>query len=342
MAQAFPLLELPNDALIALLSHLGHQDLLSVGATCTLLRKIASSDGLWASFCSPWESKVDLNHWRAGVDSWVALFRLLKFFNDIVGYWTPQGLTPRGGLLYVTWGQLSLIACRVVAVQAVELKLRRFFEVIGLRDGSIKVELITTYGSNMDFNEIHEPRFIVSPSRMEREVYLESTGSYKASEFSNGERELDLLHVHLATSEHTTEGSNNTRREPAKFSSFRRLIVEERCCGKELVGLWSGIYGGHGVEIINVTYTDKEVVGTKILGDPNVPCGQGTFKANFFTESTQIPIELQRIVDLQVFSDTEEFTIMKLYSGFGRIADHNFVNPKWIPGQLLVNQNHDI
>lgn len=432
MAYTFDLLNLPSDALISVLSHLGFQDLLRVAATCSSLRIATSSDCLWMPFCYPWADDLNLEEWRSGVDSARALFRLLRFFNKIIGHWTARELAPRGGLLYVTWGQLSLVACRVLTMQAGELKLRRLFEVVGSRDGSAKVELFTTYSSSTGLTEIRLPGALVWCSSKEPEFYLELTGLCEDFESLNGgwsdsgnmsedrfhetdhdrglvqllqlgqwessretqmqedefldggsmgdqqgvgtsefsgadsqvhperkEREYSLRHrtlqylIRLASSsinraafdEHGAEasyGAEGNTGGPIARSLYCRIRVEEPVCGKELIGLWSGIYGPHGVEIINISYRDEDIVGTKILGDPNVPCGQVTFTAKLSSVSTQVPVNLQRLVDFQVTSVDQQFTIVKLYRGYGRIADYNFLNPQWIPGRLLIDQNCNI
>lgn len=36
--------------------------------------------------------------------------------------------------------------------------------------------------------------------------------------------------------------------------------------GQELRGLWSALYGPHGLEIVTVSYTKDNIVATKILG----------------------------------------------------------------------------
>ncbi|XP_071816604.1 F-box only protein 31-like [Apostichopus japonicus] len=39
-------------------------------------------------------------------------------------------------------------------------------------------------------------------------------------------------------------------------------------------GLFKGTYGGHGVEVIQLTYEGNRLYGTKVSGDPNVPAGK--------------------------------------------------------------------
>lgn len=47
---------------------------------------------------------------------------------------------------------------------------------------------------------------------------------------------------------------------------YSKLILEEPGPGRELSGLWSGVYGPHGLEVAHVSYTDQEIVATKVLG----------------------------------------------------------------------------
>lgn len=138
------------------------------------------------------------------------------------------------------------------------------------------------------------------------------------------------------------EGQGITSRRRIAQSLYKRLIIEETNHEVDLVGLWTGLYGQHGVEIINVSYTTEEIVATKVLGDPNVPCWQVTFKAKLSTESSYVHDLLQRVVDRQVDSEDRPFTIVKLYHGHGRIAETGFRDPQWIPGLLLVDQQGDI
>lgn len=62
---------------------------------------------------------------------------------------------------------------------------------------------------------------------------------------------------------------------------YQRLLIEEPSPGQELAGLWTGLYGTHGWEILTISYTDDQfIVATKVIGDANVPSGEITFKGN--------------------------------------------------------------
>ena len=48
------------------------------------------------------------------------------------------------------------------------------------------------------------------------------------------------------------------------------------------------------------------------IGDPNVPCGQPTFRVDISMEASEVPVELQQIVDLQLSTGPEHFNIAKV------------------------------
>jgi hypothetical protein len=51
------------------------------------------------------------------------------------------------------------------------------------------------------------------------------------------------------------------------LSTYRKVTVPEVRPDQELAGLWSGVYGPHGREILLVTYTDDDrITATKMLG----------------------------------------------------------------------------
>jgi hypothetical protein len=83
---------------------------------------------------------------------------------------------------------------------------------------------------------------------------------------------------------------------------------EARIGGIDLVGEWIGHYPGHFDEVVKITLErDDKVVCTKITGDDYVPAGAITWKADLST-----------------------------MNGEGQIAEKEFVNPRYVPGQLTV------
>jgi hypothetical protein len=49
-------------------------------------------------------------------------------------------------------------------------------------------------------------------------------------------------------------------------SAYAKLSGIDAQPGQELRGLWSALYGPHGLEIVTVSYTKDNIVATKILG----------------------------------------------------------------------------
>eukprot|EP00759_Apiculatamorpha_spiralis_P006706 PhF_6_TR13935/c0_g1_i3/m.22411 len=95
-------------------------------------------------------------------------------------------------------------------------------------------------------------------------------------------------------------------------------------------GLFSGLYGGHGWELVSIMYLGNVLLGRKLIGDANVPASQITFAIN-----TAAFIELDDVV-----FPLEEG--VRVVLGEGTIADPGFMNSKKIPVLgLLPQDDHD-
>ncbi|MBL9172466.1 MAG: DUF3506 domain-containing protein [Verrucomicrobiales bacterium] len=96
---------------------------------------------------------------------------------------------------------------------------------------------------------------------------------------------------------------NEPLAEPAASGGFYQIVQETQ----SIEGLWVGSYGDHGPELIRIKLEGDLAIATKLIGDPNVPSGQVTWKAD-----------------------------VKSGQGQGRGADTGFVNPRWYPGTLTI------
>ncbi|CAI5468986.1 unnamed protein product [Closterium sp. Yama58-4] len=111
---------------------------------------------------------------------------------------------------------------------------------------------------------------------------------------------------------------------------------------RDLEGLWTGVFGQHGVEILNVAVENGEIVATKIVGDPNVPGGHVSFKARIDSVQTaadesdrwnEVVGQARRLIQAQGQAVDpalgQQLQFSNLLEGEGRIADYNFKNPQW-------------
>src|SRR5213594_4933409 len=107
---------------------------------------------------------------------------------------------------------------------------------------------------------------------------------------------------------------DNSRDESQKLYRQPR-VARPVICGKSfsmnaplnLSGEWIVYYAGHFDEVIQITQTGDEVEAVKITGDDHVPAGAVTWRA-----------------DLQTGQ------------GEGQIAEKEFRNPRFVPGELII------
>lgn len=137
-------LNLPEDVLALISAHLFPCDLCSLSRSCRSLRSaVSSSEKVWLSQCR----RVGLNpqlipRWRAGVRSYRALCRFLTAVSPLLGLWVHQN-PELGNVVFVLWGFLSAVGCRVIPQELGPLGLSAgpllwapVFEIIADADGS--------------------------------------------------------------------------------------------------------------------------------------------------------------------------------------------------------------
>ncbi|KAK8966140.1 F-box protein [Platanthera guangdongensis] len=137
-------LNLPEDVLALISAHLLPRDLCSLARSCRSLRSpVISSEKVWLSQCR----RVGLPprllpRWRAGVRSYRALCRFLAAVSPLLGLWVHQN-PELGNVVFVLWGFLSVVGCRVIPQELGPLGLTAgpllwspVFEILADVDGS--------------------------------------------------------------------------------------------------------------------------------------------------------------------------------------------------------------
>lgn len=133
--------DIPDDVLAVISASMHFRDLLNLSFTCQKFRLICESDKLWMPHCLGIVA-VDLPEWRKVMPSWKALFRFLISVKSLVGIWVHQN-PELGNMVYVTWGFVSVVACRIIPQEMgpngldTGLLWAPVFEIVGNEDGSL-------------------------------------------------------------------------------------------------------------------------------------------------------------------------------------------------------------
>ncbi|KAL2650191.1 hypothetical protein R1flu_018319 [Riccia fluitans] len=320
--------DLSDDALLYVSTKLDPESLILLGCADKQLCQFVKEEQIWFERCKKWEKEVNLVLWRAKVESSKALYRLLNSLSRLVGTWKHQSKSePRGELLYITWGNLSVEAWKVVPSAGNipphlsdigrPVTFVKFFEVVGLRDGSHMVELDSPMDESVDLVlpfPLPGNSFKLQVYHMSDKVLTrDEAGDGGPRGHSFGKKLWSVARQYFGFSFCPVEGRRYTQSRV-----YNRLTFDEPQPGQELAGLWHGFYGAHGCEVVTVSYTEEGLIlGTKVLGDVNVPAGVVTFKAYISTESAR-----------RLYG--------KFYTGKGRIADETYMNPQWVDGVLVT------
>eukprot|EP00898_Chlorokybus_atmophyticus_P005578 jgi/Chlat1/6020/Chrsp4S00487 len=386
------LVELPDEVLaIGVLARLEPADVASCAAVCRRLGVLCGSDLLWNAinqkrFAGELPAGV-VAEWRLAVPSSRALFRLLRACIALTGTWALLR-PPRGGLLHVGFSGGLLRGSRVVpdpADSSGRMHLKPYLRLQGdalETDGhSLRTELLgNPLPARMASLRVHgHDRFELVPPEDSAEA---DTGSGSqpndntASPFvpddgNDASRSLLLHHLLSILQNHPGDiqlpplpgpvAAPAAAREQDGESasvSFGRIPLLPYDEQRPLQGLWHGLYGPHGVEVLYVSYVEGYIQGRKVTGDANVPAGEVSWRADSSTLCSNPPRDAMEHAllgdaatggnggvlhmlgaDWRVW---ENLRVVESYLGKGRVAGHNFEHPQWVDGRLWVCQDrHD-
>uniref|UniRef100_A0A0D6QZC7 F-box domain-containing protein n=1 Tax=Araucaria cunninghamii TaxID=56994 RepID=A0A0D6QZC7_ARACU len=330
------LLGLPEDTIFCILNKLTFDNLITVGFVCKSLFCFSSADCLWMNLCNCLQGDVNLGEWRGHLNSGKAMFRLLRSFQKLSGVWRAKELYPRGGILYISWENEDQSCSDISSKPTNLLKTKHLANIVKLL-GPDHIRL----GDDEEFldgdaNLTHEQLLHPANETAANRDQESASNPQQLRRGHIGHQAIEYLRSMYTFGRQTAGTRIFSSTKKINKSSYTKLKVDEPKPGRELAGLWSGIYGPHGLEIVNVSYTDDEIVATKLIGDPNVPCSEVTFKVTLSSVTMDAHMDLRWIL---THGDGDAFKISRMYRGSGRIAGHGFHNPKWVPGRLLVQQN---
>ncbi|KAL2498187.1 F-box protein [Abeliophyllum distichum] len=114
--------DFPEDVQLCILSFLDPSELGSFACTSKKFVSLCRDDQrLWFSMCDRrWGSYTQLNRWGQGRISYKHLYRILREYENLVGFWRRCGITtaasvnsPPAPLLFLDWGPFYITGSRI-------------------------------------------------------------------------------------------------------------------------------------------------------------------------------------------------------------------------------------
>ncbi|CAD7701582.1 unnamed protein product [Ostreobium quekettii] len=372
-------LALPVDVIAAVLRNLHGRDICRCACVCSAFRAAATDEErVWRPMCEGrWGDKTRPEEWLVeGGEGWRSaaspdvevphnyrlVYRLLNQYDQLLGVWQGHDMEhhPRGALFVTQWRSDSIDCVRLVADETNVkrrdyLKLGPWGQVTGqVLDGD---HLVLKEYTHMSGSPSMGPAAAAAsvaagtdsgghspPRRFQNELLKFMQSSVRSSRRSGSRRP-----------QRTAQGSDFGC--VPKFHHMVRLLVPSPTRHTSLAGIWKGSYGPHGVEVIKIEYdfsgSSAQIVATKLIGDPNVPAGEKTWRVHakpmggppwplmdapglgvaFLLSVGPDPIEVHEL---------RELTVVNCHGGHGRVAQAGFRNPEWIEGQLWEYSNGNI
>uniref|UniRef100_A0A0P6E0V0 F-box only protein n=1 Tax=Daphnia magna TaxID=35525 RepID=A0A0P6E0V0_9CRUS len=369
------LIFLPHEVLEEIISLLAPRDIISLTSTCKFFHHMKLSDKVWALSCY---RRFQIKLHTKGEFAKKFYCKVLCQYGRFLGLWNRHA-DCYGGLLHIKYadGKLCAFELQLPKNPYISNPLRPKIVF------SIELDEFDKISIKCCINPLQKHPCTLSYGK--KALTPRSPASYYLTreceisvENSNHHDSVDDLEVWLSEqSDYLGELSSSTRtqmiykymvlRQTALKTHYSRLVLPKRCCYRVPIqpGLFKGTYSSHGLELILLNYEEdvNKVKAVKISGDPNIPAGQVTFRADLpfcmhLTERQQTSFE--NIESIQAASSDVEwyelptpqpFTVpyncveryqpvpnycKARFHGFGQIAQEGFREPSFVEGHWIV------
>eukprot|EP00057_Strongylocentrotus_purpuratus_P018501 XP_011672975.1 PREDICTED: F-box only protein 31 [Strongylocentrotus purpuratus] len=264
--------ELPLEVITSIFCRLPGKDLAIVAQTCKEFHEASLVEAVWLLKCKE-EFGVNAELQEPEVESYRQLYtKVLYPYGHLLGVWQAQR-GPYGGLVKIqmTEGMIKAVQYYTPVDPRVYLPIRvkDLFQVrLDPQDGLAHLECLKGKGGPHKLgisrkSSESDPEFTLNCYEPEKhgasmfhDLIMEELDDLTIDEFH-----VDHLKMKYMKLEEFDSICTFKSLEPPK--TVDNMPVKP--------GIFKGTYGGHGIELIYVTYVGNRMMGMKITGDPNVP-----------------------------------------------------------------------
>ncbi|XP_033119610.1 F-box only protein 31-like [Anneissia japonica] len=281
--QTFPL-----ELLAHVFKLLSGSDLASVAQVCKRFYEVSNVETVWQTLCLR-EYKFtseDFNTWNTSYK--IIYTKVLRKYGNLIGTWQPK-INPYGGLLSIKFDKGAIIGTQYFAPPDPNvcdpLRKKKVFKITVDDDNITRLLCLKGKPSN-----VHP--FLFTPGGSMDDFSFKCCKPDRHRKGSNKQEELQQW-IHEELGIDILPCAVDYRLELLRIQFFINMQFDASCnfrrlhipTGKEAnqpvqPGLYKGTYGGHGIELVMVSYHGNNLHGVKVTGDPNVPADQLSIQAH--------------------------------------------------------------
>jgi len=308
---------LPDEIWVHIFSFLDIPSLFPCMQLSHQLHLATHTPSLWKQRCKErFQVEDELQEWE-GFEDYKQVYKVMLHFGHLRGLW--RMVSVRGGLLHISGKGSSLSGC------ALTLGLRGDEEYVP----AVHIKLLPSIACEVHVSSVnpfyHQAlrHFILLRQQLSPEMMGDI--GWKPGNISNEQKDTLIVSPWTKAFIPALYHPPHPRTTPVKNEL------------SHLCGLWKGIYGGHGWEVLSVIIEQDRLIGMKMIGDPNVPAGVPSWWIDYSPdEEITLPKATKNEVNEHLNIHATPAKRALVFEGQGRIAEEGYINPEWVRGRLSV------